>query len=117
MIKTKRNTFGDKLLLALRNKNISQKELADRIGVTQATISRYITGLSAPTSGTLQKLSVELNLPINYFFTVDDSTTQEKQDDDIRVIQRAREKMSDTDKQRMMDILRIAFFKEFNDEE
>ena len=42
---------------------------------------------------------------------------QEKQDDDIRVIQRAREKMSDTDKQRMMDILRIAFVKEFKDEE
>jgi DNA-binding helix-turn-helix protein len=117
MIKTKRNTFGDKLILALRNKNISQKELADRIGVTQATISRYITGLSTPTSGTLQKLSRELNLPINYFFTVDGLAIQEKQDNDIRVIQRAREKMSDTDKQRMMDILRIAFCKEFNDEE
>ncbi|MGP1411635.1 MAG: helix-turn-helix domain-containing protein [Peptoanaerobacter stomatis] len=116
MTETIDKTFGNRLLLALKNKNINQKDFADKIGVTQATISRYIAGVSTPTSSTLQKIVKELNVSMDYFFSDNITDIKNSQDEDIRIIQRAREKMTPKDKKRMMDILKLTFSKEFDDE-
>jgi len=41
-------TMGDRIKLALEMRNMKQKELAKRVGMTEVTISRYITGDREP---------------------------------------------------------------------
>lgn len=41
-------TMGDRIKLALEMRNMKQKELAKRVGMTEVTISRYVTGDREP---------------------------------------------------------------------
>lgn len=41
-------TFGDNLAYQLREADMTQDELAERTGLTQATISRYVNGAQFP---------------------------------------------------------------------
>ena len=43
-----REALGGKLKSLLKEKNISQRELAKRSGITEASISRYISGERVP---------------------------------------------------------------------
>lgn len=48
---TERNwmkTFGDNLAYQLREADMTQNELAERTGLTQASISRYVNGTQLP---------------------------------------------------------------------
>ena len=44
----KRNMFKDNLISLRKMNNLSQEELADKIGVTRQTLSKYETGESLP---------------------------------------------------------------------
>lgn len=41
-------TMGDRIKIALEMRNMKQKELAKRVGMTEVTISRYVTGDREP---------------------------------------------------------------------
>lgn len=49
---------------ARERKGLSQTELAERLGVTKATVSGYETGASSPTVSTLQKIAKALDIPL-----------------------------------------------------
>lgn len=51
-----------------KKKNITQKELADITGITQADISRIETGNSNPSIQTLQRLAAGLGMRIRLEF-------------------------------------------------
>ena len=56
--------FGN-LLYELRSKaNLTQKELANKLGVTNKAISKWENGNAKPTTNTLKKLSVLFNISI-----------------------------------------------------
>lgn len=57
--------LGIKIEKKLKEQGISQKEFAEMIGVTQATMSRYITGLREPNLETLNKISEALGTTID----------------------------------------------------
>lgn len=44
----KKPKFAENLKLALATKGISQKVLADKLGTTQATVSRWVNGENEP---------------------------------------------------------------------
>ncbi|MBQ6518314.1 MAG: helix-turn-helix transcriptional regulator [Anaerolineaceae bacterium] len=46
-------------------KNMTQTELAEKLGVTQGTISMWEIGLCNPTFGNLNKLAFELNVKVD----------------------------------------------------
>lgn len=50
-------TLGTNLSFWLEVRGISQRELAERIGVTEVSISRYVTGQRTPSGLTLCKIS------------------------------------------------------------
>lgn len=60
--------FSDTLLKILKAKKIYQKELADQIGVSNVSISKYVNGRMFPTYCTLYNLALVLDCPIKTFF-------------------------------------------------
>ena len=56
------DTFGERLRMIRKNKWIKQCELAKRIGIAQAQLSRFERGLNAPTITTLEWICKALDV-------------------------------------------------------
>ena len=52
-------------------RSLSMGDLADSIGVTRQSISKYERGIMNPTPDTLQAISNLLSFPIEYFYKED----------------------------------------------
>lgn len=57
--------FSDRLKFLLTGK-MTQRELAEKIGVTEATLSRYVSGQRVPKATTIAKMAKVLNCDVNY---------------------------------------------------
>ena len=57
--------FGERLKAARLNKNMSQKELADSMGMKQASISQFENGQRLPTPANIKKLASILDVSPN----------------------------------------------------
>lgn len=60
------NSFGKRLLQLIRDNNLTQKSIAQRVGVTEAAMSHYIKGDRVPRASVLSKIAVELNTTTEY---------------------------------------------------
>ncbi len=71
------NDFGERLSKVMRLRKIKQKELAKQIGVTEATVSRYVNNKRHPDINFLRKIIPILNVSADYLLgfteTVDPS--------------------------------------------
>lgn len=65
--------FGDKILKARKAAGLTQRQLADKINVSNTSISNWEQNLSRPDPDTIQHLCWALNVQPNYFFAVDDA--------------------------------------------
>ena len=54
--------FGEKLLGLLQKQGISQRQLADRLNTTEATLSRYVNGDREPKAVCNNLTSTALNI-------------------------------------------------------
>ena len=54
-----------KLIAAIRGSGITQKELAERIGIAQQSLAQYLTGRAMPAVDTLANLRDVLDLDAN----------------------------------------------------
>ena len=59
-------TMGERLKEVINKKGISQKELAEKVGCTDAAISRYIKGNRVPRASVLTKIAVVLDTTSDY---------------------------------------------------
>ena len=53
--------FAVNLRIALKSNNLTQKELADKLGTTQQTVSRWLLGINEPDFNTLIEICIYLN--------------------------------------------------------
>ena len=60
------NTFGAKLKNCRKDMSLSQKELGQKIGVAESTISLYESNKRFPDAETLQKISSLFNVSLDY---------------------------------------------------
>ncbi len=65
-MKSDKNYFAVQLRNIMFKKNITQTDLAKKLGVTQTMISHWISGDRNPTLNSLEKISKALNIPISY---------------------------------------------------
>lgn len=63
--------ISTQLRRARREKNLSQEELAERLGVHRSTLIRWESGLCAPPKEQEQALSKVLGVPVNWFYQGD----------------------------------------------
>lgn len=69
---TEQESFIKKLSILLEEKNITQRELAEKINVTEVTISRYLSGERSPRIEIVNKIADFFNVSIDYLLGVSD---------------------------------------------
>lgn len=85
-------TIGQRISRARRYLNINQKELAQRVNITEASLSRYENGIREPKSAVLTRLAEVLEVSTDYLLGLTDERTYEnsdiskKSEKDIKVI-------------------------------
>lgn len=62
-----------RIQLLCREQGINLVQLAEKVGITQANISRIITGKGNPTVETLEKIASGLNVTIQELFSAPNS--------------------------------------------
>ena len=67
-------SLGTRLKTARLAKNLTQKELGDRVGVTGSAIGNYEKSVSSPNEDTLIRLMSVLEIDANYLYLDDIST-------------------------------------------
>jgi transcriptional regulator with XRE-family HTH domain len=67
-VSTLRALFGRRLQYLRKQKNITQEQLAEAIGVSVDLISNIERGVNAPSFKTIEKLSEALNIPPKELF-------------------------------------------------
>lgn len=65
--------FGDKIREARKAAGLTQRQLADKVNVSNTSISNWEKNLSRPDPDTIQHLCWALNVQPNYFFSVEES--------------------------------------------
>ncbi len=65
--------FGERLLHLLQQKEMSQKELASILEVTEATISRYISGEREPKTEILANIATALGTTSDYLLGLENN--------------------------------------------
>lgn len=68
--------FGKNLEYLLHQNRMSQNELAQRTGLTQASISRYIQALQMPGPRALVNIAIVLGLTVDELINFDDMISQ-----------------------------------------
>ncbi|GAA0179066.1 helix-turn-helix transcriptional regulator [Clostridium sediminicola] len=113
----KKITLGQYITQKRKSKGLSQRQLAKEISISHSTISRIEKddGIS-PDNSTLRALAKRLEVDYNYLLALNKSIDDEPE---IRIIQRAAKKMNASEKEKMLNILKLSFeelFKEDIDE-
>ena len=70
--------FGDQLMKARKDKHLTQKELADRLGISQNTVSVYEKGKSLPDLGTAARMASVLDVNLDWLCGNENSLTEKK---------------------------------------
>ena len=95
--------LGKRISESLKRSNTQQKELAERIGITEAVISRYISGDREPKPDTLANIATALNTTSDYLLGI------ENDDFDYprvrRIIARNASTMTDSEKKELINAL------------
>ncbi len=72
MLKENDGIYGRRLKEVLEEKDVKQSELAKRTGITEATISNYISNKQLPKLGVVEKIADTLNISVDYLLGLSD---------------------------------------------
>ncbi|MDD6154805.1 MAG: helix-turn-helix transcriptional regulator [Eubacteriales bacterium] len=102
---TKNNPFSQRLRLTLKEKHLTQKELAEKAGVTESAMSHYLKGDRVPRSAVLSRIATALGTTSDYLM---EGTPQNSSDEIVyakRLIARNAKQMTNAEKREILSIL------------
>ena len=67
-------TIGERISRSMREKHISQREMASRVGITELTMSRYSNDVRIPNAAVIGEIAKILGVTTDYLIGVDDLT-------------------------------------------
>ena len=70
-------SIGEKIKEAMKENNIKHWELADKIYITQTTLSRYIADKRTPDAITLKALCEALDVSADWLLEIDETNKQD----------------------------------------
>ena len=97
------SAIGDRIQALMEESEYTQKELASMVGVTESTMSRYISGDRTPKSNIVANLATALNTTSDYLIS-----GKEPEDDFAeiyRLVARSTSSMSTEEKLKLVRLL------------
>lgn len=98
-----KNDIGDKIASIIKEHNLTQKEFAKKIDITESALTRYIKNERTPRIDVLNKISKEFNI------SLDDLMRKETKKDDYfdlkALLCRNAKNLSDAEKIELINIL------------
>lgn len=98
-----KTNLGEKIVLELRRNNMTQKELAERVGATEAVISRYISGTREPKPDMIANIATALHTTSDYLLGIEDEAYSHPKI--RRMIARNASKMTEEEKRELINAL------------
>lgn len=98
------DTFNERLALLLQQKNMTQKNLAARAGVTEAAMSHYLKGDRTPRASVITRIAEVLGTTVDYLMRGNEVDSTGEIGYAKRLIARNVHQMSKDEK---MDIIKI----------
>lgn len=95
--------IGKRIEKVLERSGISQRDLANRIGVDESIVSRIIKGERTPKSDVLANIATALHTTSDYLLGIENEEFDSAKM--IRLIARNSSKMSDADKKALINAL------------
>ena len=95
--------LGQRILQAIHSKGITQRELAATIGLTEAVISRYISGEREPKPEVLANIATALHTTSDYLLGIERSEFDHPQI--CRLIARNASAMTEKEKRELINAL------------
>lgn len=96
-------TLGDKITMLRKQKNLSQGDLADKIGVSRDAIGKYERGDIMPTADKAKKMADVLGVSLD--FLMSDAAKEDTVDKDMLQRMQELQKLPDTDKDKITSII------------
>lgn len=93
-MKNKKSFFSEQLKKIMSEQDITQKDLAKKLGVVQQMISFWTTGNHSPNLNSIEKVAKALNVPASYFIETpesDKNTVNGLDEKDIKILQLEKE--------------------------
>ena len=100
-----RSALGDRLLALLHDQHLNQKQLAQKVGVTEAALSHYIKGDRVPRSTILARIAAELGTTSDYLMTGTPAQVADGFPEARRLIARSVRQMTMAEKKELINIL------------
>ena len=100
-----------------RDRGITVTKLAEDVGLSDSLIRKWKSA-GSPSISKIRKIAEYFGVSVDYLIgmsDIPDSAEKLMGDHEIISLQRARSKMTQTDRDRMMAMLRLAFDKAFED--
>ena len=111
-------TFGQRLKALRTELSLTQEELAKRCGISKQNISRYENSDREPNIRTAKMLADALGVELAMLAHDGQETAPSENLDDfpqVRMIARAGRKMSEADREKMLQLIKVAFPDKFDD--
>lgn len=97
---------ADRIKKALKNKDMTQKELAENIGISQAAMSRYMSGSRLPRVNILKDMAECLSVTPDWLLGLDDEKSYDVEYELIKkLLYRNRKYMSNETKLELIAII------------
>ncbi len=112
----------DRIMELLSQNNMTQADLSRATGISTGLISQWKKRMQSPSAEKLKIIADYFHVSTDYLLGSENKKTPTapndggNSDQDIRRIERARNRMSEEEKEKMMDILHAAFKKYFRED-
>ena len=101
----------------MKRNGFSQKELAHKVGVTEAAMSYYVRGDRTPRSDVLTRIAKALNTTTDYLLGNSPDAVSSAENKELQYLQRNLGKLNEEQLQKAEKLLKLAFDDIFDDDE
>lgn len=71
-------TIGERISKELHDKGMTQRELAEKVGISEVSISRYVSEGRQPRATALGQIAKVLGVTTDYLIGIDEANEEEK---------------------------------------
>lgn len=123
-----KETIGNRIRIYRKSRGLSQEKLGEMIGVGQNTISNYENGAREPDRDTIEAIADAFNCSIHDLIPNNKSIVSstdwdpasmawaDHADDTTRILARGMSRMSPENRQKLLDVARVMFSEDFDEE-